>query len=243
MHSRIRAAITALARATPTVEICGFIYVDALGDAQILPCRNISPTPAEDFEIDVQDHINALHIGQALVGVYHSHPIGAPTGFSPADIEDADEMALPLYLVNTGDGSWADYVPASYTVPLEARAWCLGFADCWETPRIYYRQVHGIHFADYERDESYCHEDQGVALANYAREGLACLPPDWSSVQPHDILCFRTDKALPQHFGVFTGNGHMLHHGRGKLSQSELITDRWQGRLHCVFRHASLAPR
>jgi cell wall-associated NlpC family hydrolase len=79
-------------------------------------------------------------------------------------------------------------------------------------------------------------------MANYAREGFVCLPPDWSTVQLHDILMFRTDKALPQHFAVFTGNGRMLHHGQGRLSASELITDRWQARLHCVFRHQSLAP-
>lgn len=241
MHPRIRASITTLARATPEHEVCGFVYVDALGDAQILPCPNVSPTPAEDFEIDVADHVRALHIGQQLLGVYHSHPAGAPTGFSPADMEYADELALPLYLSNPETGAITDYVPASYVLPLEGRPWCLGFSDCWETPRVYYRQLHGIHMADYERDESFQHEEQGVILANYEREGFTCLPPDWSAVRVNDILMYRTDKALPQHFGVFTGNGHMLHHAQGRLSEVELITERWQSRLFCVFRHQSLA--
>lgn len=248
MHPRIRQTILAAARATPDVEVCGFVYCDAFGHAQTLPCRNVAADPTSAFEIDVQDHIRALHIGPALLGLYHSHPAGQPATFSrgdPAadtmgDLDWADELALPLYLA-TPEGGWADYTPTTYQPPLEGRHWCLGFSDCWEVPRLYYRQHHAIHMADYERDESFCHEEQGVILSNYEREGFLQLPPDPSAIRLHDILMFRTDKALPQHFGVFVGQGgYMLHHQNGGLSTRQLLTDRWQERLYCVFRHRSL---
>ena len=248
MHTRIKRTILELARANPTQEVCGFVYVDALGQAQVLPCANISPEPDQAFDIDVQDHIRALHIGPMLLGVYHSHP-GQPGGFSSGDpsrpdeigdLEYINELNLPAWLCNTEDGSWHHYVPPGYEIPLEGRAWCLGFQDCWETPRIYYRQKHRIYMDDYERDESFCHEEQGTILANYEREGFVQLAADPSLIRLHDILLFHTDKLLPQHFGVFVGNSRMLHHRMGELSKVELLTESWVRRLVGVFRHRSL---
>ncbi len=239
MHTRVKADILALARANPTEEVCGFIHSDALGRATVMPCTNIDRTPTEAFEIDVQDHIRALHIGPQLFGVYHSHP-GDPSGLSPADLAYAEELGLPLYGVNTRDGSWMDYTPPTYRAPLEGRPWSLGFADCWEVPRLYYRQQLNIHLSDYDRDESMSHEDAGTILANYTREGFAQLASDPSILRPHDILMFKTSRALPQHFAVFRGDSRILHHVEGATSRTELLTDRWASRLFCVFRHTSL---
>lgn len=247
MHTRIKSAILALARATPEVEICGFIYADPAGHAQLLPCRNIAADPAAAFEIDVQDHILALNTGP-LLGLWHSHP-GPPAGFSRGnpeagimgDLDWAEELGLPLYLANVEDGSWHTYLPASYQPPLEGRAWTLGFSDCWETPRLHFRAHHGLLMADYDRDESFSHEEAGTILANYAREGFTSLPPDPAALRPHDILLFRTDRALPQHFGVFLGPRGMLHHPQGALSRVETLTSNWQRRLTHVFRHRTLA--
>ncbi len=239
MHTRVKSEILALAQANPTQEVCGFIHSDARGRATVLPCANVSRTPCEAFEIDVQDHIRALRVGPQLFGVYHSHP-GDPSGLSPADITYADELGLPLYGVNTRDGSWMDYTPPTYAAPQEGAPWCLGFADCWETPRIHYRQRLSIHLSDYDRDESMGHEDAGTILANYEREGFARLAADPSALREHDILMFRTNRAVPQHFAVFLGNSQMLHHVQDATSRRELLTDRWMSRLFCVFRHQSL---
>ncbi len=243
MHSRIKAAILAAARATPTEEVCGFIYADAHGRADILPCANVAEDRTCEFEVDVQDHVRALSLG-TLLGVYHSHP-GEPSGFSPADLEAAQELGLPLYLVNTRDASWHDYVPPTFTLALDGIPWCLGFRDCWEVPRIHYRQALGLYLSDFDRDETFLHEAASATfadttLASYEREGFTRLAADPAALRPHDVLMFHTDRALPQHFGVFRGDSRFTHHVENALSRTELLTDRWMSRLVGVFRHRSL---
>lgn len=239
MHTRIREELIAAARAAPSEEVCGFLYHDIYGVVHLHPCRNIAEDPTTDWEIDAQDHIAALQAG-TLLGVYHSHP-GDPVGFSEGDLHYAEEMALPQYLINTVPGTVQDYLPPTYHVPLEGRHWVLGFQDCWEIPRAHYRQAHRIYMQDYERDESYAHEKKDTVMANYEAEGFIRLPPDASAIRNDDILMFTTDRALPQHFGVFVGNSRFAHHAQGKLSQIEQLTDRWLSRLYCVFRHRNLA--
>ncbi len=241
MHTRIREEIAALARATPA-EVCGFIYRDAGGAPRLFPCANTADDPVKRFEIDVRAHIRALHAGTELLGVYHSH-VGEPEGFTEDDLEFAEHVALPQYLCNAeAPDQLLNYLPPTCQPPLEGRAFTLGFHDCFELPRIYYRQKFGHYLADYERDESFRHEEQGTIMENYAREGFALLAPDPLQVREHDILMFRTERALPQHFGIFIGQNRMLHHPLNALSRAELITDRWWSRLHCIFRRDPSHP-
>ncbi len=231
MHTRIKAEIIALAQANPTEEVCGFIYHDVAGIPHVLPCRNVAVDRAEEFEIDPQDHILALSKGPIL-GIYHAIPNGE--AFSPADLENADEQAVPFYLYNVATGGWFDYIPSTYQPELIARPWCLGFQDCFSIPRDYYRQKFRLFIGDYDRDESYGHEEKGIILARYEAEGFAQV--DLADIRTHDILMFKTDRVLPQHFGVFKGDSRFIHHTKDALSSVEMLSDRWLSRVFCVFR-------
>lgn len=234
MHTRIKAEIIALARLTPTVEICGFIGVNQSGPF-VFPCRNVAPNPAEEFAIDSQDHIRALSAGE-LLGIYHSHPSAA--SFSPEDLEYADEMALPQYLYSIPDNKWHEYLPPTFQPPLEGLHFTIGFRDCYSLVRDYYRQHFSCYLSDYDRDESFSHEDQGIIMDSFDREGFKIVRLD--VIQVHDILLFKSNKVLPQHFGVYLGKNLFLHHPRGSLSGSELLNDRWLSRLICAFRLKTL---
>lgn len=230
MHTRIKADIIGRAISAPTEEVCGFIYASPTG-AMLYPCPNVAARPHEEFAIDVQDHIGALRQGE-LLGVYHSHPVA--TAFSPDDLDYATEIALPQYLYSVPDQQWHSYLPTTYQPPLEGRQWVLGFHDCYSVPRDHYRAHFGHHMQDYDRDETFCHEEQGVILANYEKEGFEPVPI--AEIREHDVLLFRSEKALPQHFGVYLGGNHFLHHPRGGLCHREQLTDRWISRIVGVFR-------
>jgi proteasome lid subunit RPN8/RPN11 len=64
MHTRVKSEIISLARATPAAEVFGFLI--AHGGLKTFPCSNVSPEPAESFEIDPQDHIRALRAGRIM---------------------------------------------------------------------------------------------------------------------------------------------------------------------------------
>lgn len=232
MHTRLKQRVIELARATP-LEVCGFFYRDSTGAAQFHECRNVAAKPADDFEISRDDQIAVFGMGE-LLGIYHSHPPGGDLGFSPADLENADVQDLPFYLYVIENDSWHEYVPPGYRVDVVARPFCLGFDDCFGLIRNHYRQNHSLFISDYDRDESFLHEDQGVIMASFRKEGFGL--GSLETLQPEDILMFKTDKALPQHFAIYRGGQKMLHHPLHSLSREETLNDRWLSRLICVFR-------
>lgn len=228
MHSRVKRDLIALARAAPTEETCALIYADASGLAAHV-CRNVAADRAEEFEIAPADHIAALQKGR-LFGVYHSIPESA--AFSPADLDNAEELCLPYHVYSVVEDQWLTYVPRTYDPPLERRPFVLGEWDCYGLVRDWYR-TKGHHMGDYDRDESFCHEEQGVIMESFAKEGFALAEGDWAA---GDVLMYRTEKALPQHFGIYLGGNRMLHHPQGGLSCVEQVSDRWLSRLVCRFR-------
>ncbi len=232
MHSLLKQRVIELARQTEH-EICGYFYRDWAGKAQLYGCRNVAADPIKEFEIAQQDQIDVLGLGEPL-GIYHSHPIGGDLGFSPADLENAAEQDLPFYLYVVENDSWHEYVPPDYRVDLLARPFCLGFHDCFGLIRDHFRQTEQLYISDYDRDERFLHEEQGVIMASFRKEGFVL--GSLETLRPNHVLMFKTDKALPQHFAVYMGAQMMLHHPQGALSREEQLSGRWLSRLICVFR-------
>ena len=233
MHTGVKKQIIDLARQNPINEVCGLIYRDWSGAPSVLACKNVAENPKEEFEISIDDMIRAERFGHGLA-VFHSHPAASP-GFSPADLECAEEMMVPFYLYDISSGSWHEYIPKSHESIFLARPWCVGFDDCYGLVRNYFRATHGIHLGDYDRDESMSHEEAGVIAHSYENEGFVQVPIE--SVQIDDVLVFKSDKALPQHFGIVGHGNRFLHHPINGLSRWEPLTDRWLSRLVSVFRH------
>lgn len=236
MHPRIKAEIIALARATPAVEICGFIWHDLAGQPHLHPCRNVHPDPTAGFEIDVQDHIVALGRGP-LLGIYHSHP--AKAGFSVGgpdeednDLEWAEEIALPSYLYCVAADSWHAYTPPTYQPPLAGTPWCWGFRDCYETVRQWARQKRGHFIADYDRDDQLNLRD--LILARFEAEGFQQLP--LAQAQLGDVLMFQSKRLLSNHLGVLVRPNVMLHHPAEGIACEETLDASWLRRAVCAFR-------
>lgn len=235
MHSLLKAKVIALAEADPR-EICGYFYRDLAGQPQLHTCRNVATDPANQFEISDEDQITALGLGEPL-GIYHSHPTGAAS-FTPPDLECADEVCLPFYLYHVEHETWHEYLPPGYQVKLVSREFALGFDDCYGLVRHYFRQKHQIYLADYDRDETFSHEEQGIIMASFQKEGFHVVPVQ--DLQVDDVLLCKSDKAMPQHFAIYRGLNTILHHKRDCLSREEMLTDRWLSRLICVLRHETL---
>ncbi len=75
-------SILAEAAATPAREVCGLLFGDCAAISHATPAANVSPHPADSFEIDPQALFAAIRAeragGARLVGHYHSHPNGRP---------------------------------------------------------------------------------------------------------------------------------------------------------------------
>jgi len=236
MNTRLKHSIIDLARATPDLEVCGFIYQTLEGRPEIAPCVNVAANSAEEFEISPDDYVRVSTELGHIIGVYHSHPKGRGA-FSEADIEAAGEFALPLYLYAVETGEWLDYIPSTYRVELEGRTFSAGFDDCYGTVRTYFRQELGVYLSDYDRDETSEDRNGTQILERFAAEGFV----EVSGGQPimlNDALLFKAPGyTTPQHMGVVLPGNRMLHHQIARLSRLDDLEARWMRRLVKVLRY------
>ena len=87
-----RDMILSAAAASPEREVCGLLLGAGLTVARVVPCRNVASDPARRFEIDpaalLAAHRAARSGAPAVIGHYHSHPVGRAAP-SPRDAADA----------------------------------------------------------------------------------------------------------------------------------------------------------
>lgn len=99
----LRAAILEHAQATPAAEVCGLL--GGRGDLVVsrYPIANVATEPADTFEMDAREQLAAFKTmrerGEALSGIYHSHPAG-PAEPSARDLEWAAYPGVPYLIVS-----------------------------------------------------------------------------------------------------------------------------------------------
>lgn len=239
MHTQLKRSIIALAEANPTEEICGFVYKTP-GGVALHQCPNVTQDPegrARAFEISEEDYLTALSLGR-VCAIYHSHSRGgAGAAFSEEDLAVSRAMLLPMYLYAVEGAEWATYIPPGYEEPLVGRDWRWGMDDCYETIRLYYRQVRGVYLGDYERDETFENAPSSAITQYITSEGFSFVPKG-SPIEEHDVLLFKTPgNAYPHHLAVFLGHSQVLHHPRGQLSCREQLNGNWMKRLEGALRY------
>jgi len=237
MHTGLKKQIIELAKATPTVEVCGLIYANDSGPG-LFPCVNIAEDPTTNFEIAADDHLSCLKQGD-VIACYHSHPNG-PAVFSESDLETAEEACLPFYMYDVASQSWVEHLPDSYRVSYQGRRFIWGFEDCYSTCRHWYRQELGLNLGDYDRDKTFDTTDSSAILDNFEKEGFVRFEVGQTEIRLHDGLLFDLKKRCPQHLAVFVSPQRMLHHPLNALSHIDLIDGRWVSHLKCILRHKSL---
>jgi proteasome lid subunit RPN8/RPN11 len=82
------------------------------GSVYLTPLPNTAADPEHEYEVDTNVLLDATR-GARPLWVYHSHPAG-PATFSPADLEYAEEMALPQWMYDVPTRTWHEHIPATY---------------------------------------------------------------------------------------------------------------------------------
>ena len=102
--------VRAHAATTPEVEVCGLLLGRDGRVEEARPCRNVAADPARRFEIDpaalLAAHRAARAGGPAILGCYHSHPLGRAEP-SACDAAAAEPNGW-LWLIVAGEeiGAW-----------------------------------------------------------------------------------------------------------------------------------------
>jgi len=233
-------AIQAHAVAEYPRECCGLI-VAIEGHEHYLPCRNLAGTPSEHFRLPAEDYAVAEDKGEVLALV-HSHPDAAATP-SDADRVMCEHSGLTWHIVSVGQvdgeapecGDLQTIQPNGYVAPLVGRQFAHGVLDCYSLVRDFHARELGISLSDYTRDDDWWDKGQDLySLERLHAEGFDLIEGE---PQRGDMILMQIRSPVTNHAGVYLGEGQMLHHLHGRLSEAVPYGGMWAERTRCIVRH------
>ncbi|MCP3721723.1 C40 family peptidase [Paraburkholderia sp. CNPSo 3272] len=245
MNETTKAAIAAHAIAEYPRECVGLVVLVRCEETY-MPCANWAATPSEQFVLAGDDYARAEEAGEILALV-HSHP-GAPARPSAADRAMCEQGGIARWvIVSLGvqvDGSiavddWCEFGPSGYVAPLIGREFAHGVHDCYAIVRDWYRFELGVELPDFERRDDWWDDGHSsLYVDNYRTAGFEDVGAD-AELQPGDVLLMqiRSRNGVPNHAGVYLGDGQFLHHMHGRLSGRAVWGGMWAQCLRTVLRY------
>ncbi|RRU23622.1 peptidase P60 [Stenotrophomonas sp. 278] len=240
-------AIQAHAVAEYPRECCGLIVATAEGEIYI-PCRNTATTPSEHFRLPGEDYAAAEDLGKVLALV-HSHP-NAAAAASQADrvMCELPDQLLPgsgirWHIISVGQvvgeepscGDVQTIVPCGYEAPLVGREFAHGILDCYTLVRDFYARELSVQLNQYDRQDKWWEQGEDLYSLDRLRSEGFDLIPDEPRRGDMILMQFRSD--VPNHAGVYLGDGKMLHHMQDRLSEVVPYGGMWAERTVRIVRH------
>jgi proteasome lid subunit RPN8/RPN11 len=207
-------------------ECCGLVIVEK-GRERYVPCTNAAITASEHFVLPATEFAAAEDRGE-IVRLIHSHPdVSAwPTD---ADRRSCEVSGLPWTIISWPTGELHTIVPCGYEAPLVGRSFAHGVLDCYTLVRDWYRLERGIELPDFNRPDNWWDDGesdlytQGFPLAGFRTLSGA----DELGVGDVILMQRRSGNGVPNHAGVYVGDGHFLHHMYGRLSSRDVYGGYW----------------
>ncbi|WP_186060991.1 C40 family peptidase [Burkholderia gladioli] len=245
MNQETKAAIADHALAEYPRECCGLIVLHD-GLERYVPCRNLSAKPDDHFLMSPDDYAAAEDMGP-IVTVVHSHP-GAPARPSMADKVMAEKSGVEKWVIvsvgvqddgRIGVEDWCEFGPSGYVAPLLNREWAHGSLDCYSIVRDWYRLERGIEIPDFERQDLWWDDGRSNLYMDHFAEAGFFDVGQAAELQAGDVLLMqiRSKNDVPNHAGVYIGDGLMLHHMHGRLSGRVVWGGMWAHALRTVLRY------
>lgn len=233
-------AIQAHAVAEYPRECCGLIVAAAHGESYVA-CRNVATTPSEHFRLQAEDYADAEDLGEVLA-VVHSHP-NAPAMPSDADRVMCEASCLPWHIISVGRVTGADpecgdlqtIHPNGYVAPLVGRQFAHGILDCYTLVRDFYARELGIQLSQYDREDDWWEKGQDLySLDRLRAEGFELIE---AGPRRGDMVLMQIRSPVPNHAGIYLGDGQMLHHLAERLSEVITYGGMWAERTRYIVRH------
>lgn len=218
-------------------EACGLIIPTGY-----VPCLNTSANPEKEWRIDpcvVASYRNVL-------AIVHSHPDG-PDHPSSADMRQQLATGIPFGIVAcNGEASLEPFfwgpgvvVPEYLGRPFRhGPTGSDGRGDCYALVRDWYLHEMQIRLPEVPRDDRWW--ENGADLYSAFRDhGFRKISIE--EIQYGDGILAQIRSPVPNHAGIYLGNGLILHHLAERLSRREPVHG-WQKHIIHVVRHESRVP-
>ncbi len=234
MRKHILKSIRAHAAREYPREACGLLV--QIGRRHVyVPCTNLASNPKDQFQLDPQDYAQAEDQG-TIIGVVHSHP-DETSRASDHDRASCEVSGLPWHILSWPEGDLNTIVPTGSPTPLVGRPFVHGVWDCYTIVRDWHLQERGIELPNYERTDEWWTRGENLYLKNYVAAGFE---PTTGPLQPGDMIVMQVQANEANHAAIYLGDGLMLHHLYGRLSERAVYGGYWQERTIMTLRHKDM---
>lgn len=234
MIASLKPEMMAYAKSLEGQEACGLI-----AGGKFWPCKNIHPSPLENFAIDAKAYAKLDHLG--IEAVFHSHP-GFNEQFSKHDIVSCKQTGLPWVMYCTGANSWQEMDPTGHA-PCLGRPWIYGIYDCYGLWRDYYSQEFGIKLDDFDRGEEFEWQSSEWRMfeKNFTSQGFIEIEGR-DSLKKGDVVLMQLQASFPNHAGIIHSPDESIfyHHLLGRLSEANVYGGYWQKNTVKFLRHSEM---
>lgn len=235
MRKHILKAVREHAAADYPREACGVVV--QIGRRQVYQrCANLAANARDEFLIDPADYAAAEDMG-TIVAIVHSHP-DATSRASPHDLALCEVSGLPWHILSWPEGDLNTIVPKGEAPPLLRRPFVHGVWDCYAIIRDWYQLERGIELPDYPRADEWWTRGENLYMKQYADAGFV---PVVGPLQAGDVIIMQVQANEPNHGAVYLGEGIMLHHLYGRLSERTAYGGFWQERTSVTLRYEGRA--
>ena len=216
-------------------EACG-LFAIVEGKEKFWPCKNLAEGKHQFFIIDPDDWASCEDAGEIL-GVVHSHPVGASTP-SDADKASCEHLGFPYYIYSVKHKSWNKLEPSGWKTPsLIGRKWIWGKHDCWSVISDWYYETKNIKLIEWKRPKTIKEHAQKPEF----EKALPILGfkkySSTSKLETGDVLLFEGRKNSYNHAALYLGDMIILHHSINKLSCREVFNLSHQKQLRGIYRY------
>lgn len=221
-------------------EACGLVVI-VKGRERYWPCRNIASTPSDHFTLEAEDYAVAEDAGEVVM-VVHSHPDVAERP-SEGDRVACEASGLPWLIISVMPGpvvaGQAQIAPSGFQAPLVGRTFQHGILDCWSLCRDWYAQEMGVMLPNPRRLDNWWDDGHSDLYGSDELRAAGFVPVTIDDIRRGDLILMqiRSRNLVPNHAGIYLGDGLMLHHMHGRLSSRDVFGGYWLENLRAVMRY------
>lgn len=125
-------------------------------------------------------------------------------------------------------------MPAVTVIPdLYGRKFIHGMTDCYGFVRDWYQQELGIELPNYNRTDGWWNEGANLYIDNFEHAGFYQV----DDLQVGDVIVMQINATVPNHAGVYLGDGLIGHHLYGRLSSKDVYGQFYRDRTTHIVRH------
>lgn len=248
MTPETRAAINAHAQAEHPREACGLVVI-VKGRERYVPCTN-KAEGTDHFVLPAEEYAAAESLGE-IMAVVHSHP-DVPAEPSQADLVACEASGLPWHIVRVDlvdgaplAGELVSIEPTGYLAPLVGRQFSHGVLDCYQLIVDWYQQERCITLKQFQRSDNWWNDGSSdLYTLGFPEAGFRRLTES-EAPEVGDVILMQimARNQVPNHAGIYIGDGLMLHHLHGRLSSRDMYGGYFQEVTRAVLRYNAAIDR